>query len=252
LRPRVTCLCWAPCARGVCAGGSWRPFGAADCTNGRGMLAGCLVGPWAGWGPRAGLQRPPAHRPRPIGWCGGGGGCKGLREETETTRNPAGAGGTSPFPVRYAIKEQAGPALSVQKSRLRLVRLSVKSTGCLAGPWSGWGAWAGLQRPPAHRPRPIGWCGGGGGCKGHREETETTPNPAGAGGTSPFPVRYAIKEQAGPALSVQKSRCSLPSQIRPGYKSRSNYVAMPIAAMTVLRRQSNRGGYAPTDLSGCL
>jgi hypothetical protein len=29
-------------------------------------------------------------------------------------------------------------------------------------------------------------------------------------------------------------------------------VAMPIAAMTALRRQSNRGGYATTNLSGCL
>jgi hypothetical protein len=141
--PWVTCPCLAPCARGVCAGGSRRTFGAADCTNGRGMLAGCLAGPWAGWGACAGLQRPPAHRPRPIGWCGGGW-CKGGRDKTETTRNPAGAGGTSPFPVRSAITEQAGPALSAQKSRLRLVRLSLKSTMHRRGECS---HWLGMEGP---------------------------------------------------------------------------------------------------------
>lgn len=104
LRPRITCPCLAPCARGVCAGGSRRPFGAADCTNGRGMLAGCLVGPWAGWGPRAGLQRPPAHRPRPIGWCGGG----GARDSGIKPRQPR-----APLATRFPAHFRHGTQLMV-------------------------------------------------------------------------------------------------------------------------------------------
>jgi hypothetical protein len=78
----------------------------------------CWQGVWAGFGRgggrgRGSIDRPPTALARSAG--AGGGWCKGLREETGTTQNPAGAGGTSPFPVRYAIKEQTGPALSAQK-----------------------------------------------------------------------------------------------------------------------------------------
>ena len=87
------------------------------------VFGGALGGVGAEGGAPA-TARPPPSPGRLVrgGWC------KGLRDKTETTRNPAGAGGTSPFPVRYAITEQAGPARSAQKSRLRLTRLSVKST----------------------------------------------------------------------------------------------------------------------------
>ena len=104
LRPRITCPCLAPCARGVCAGGSRRPFGAADCTNGRGMLAGCLGWPWSGWGAWAGLQRPPAHRPRPIGWCGGG----GARDSGIKPRQPR-----APLATRFPAHFRHGTQLMV-------------------------------------------------------------------------------------------------------------------------------------------
>ena len=126
LRPRITCPCLAPCARGVCAGGSRRPFGATDCTNGRGMLAGCLGGPWAGWGAWAGLQRPPAHRPRPIGWCGG----VGARDpgtkpsQPRTRRQPAeadqcadGTQLTVPFDLPCLLKKAVVDSSVCQSNR---------------------------------------------------------------------------------------------------------------------------------------
>lgn len=78
--------------------------------------------------------RPPPSPDRLVrgGWC------KGLRAKTETTQSPSGNPVRDPFPVRYAIKEQAGPALSAQKSRCRLVRLSVKSTMHRRGECSHW------------------------------------------------------------------------------------------------------------------
>ena len=89
-----------------------------------GRVFGRALGGVGGVGGAPATARPPPSPDRLVrgGWCKGG------RDKTETTRGCTAPAGPGPFPVRYAITEQAGPALSAQKSRLRLTRLSVKST----------------------------------------------------------------------------------------------------------------------------
>jgi hypothetical protein len=87
------------------------------------VFGGALGGVGAEGGAPA-TARPPPSPGRLVrgGWC------KGLRDKTGTTQNPASPGGGGPMRGWHAIDGPVWPALSAQKSRLRLVRLSVKST----------------------------------------------------------------------------------------------------------------------------